>query len=377
MPVTPDPAQHIQGLDVTAGLGFWCSRRVLVTGHTGFKGAWLCHWLLRQGAVVSGFALGSPSQPNLFELTTLADRISHREGDVRDLRGLRRYIDEVDPQIVFHMAARSLVLDGYRDPVATFATNVMGTVNLLEVLRSAPSLQACIVVTSDKCYENAEARLPFREDDPMGGADPYSASKGSTELVTAAFQHSFYAEGGGVVASVRAGNVIGGGDWASDRLVPDIVRALTTGSVLELRHPDAIRPWQHVLDPLRGYTLLAEHLARDASLAGGWNFGPEPADDLTVRAFAAEFGVSWGAELEHDVQITPASFHEEAYIGLDSSKARFELGWQPRWDVRETLVRTIVWYRGFYLDGTTATALVDADLDAHSAAEPVPGRATA
>ena len=345
--------------------GFWRSRRVLVTGHTGFKGPWLCQALVRRGAEVMGYSLPAPTDPSLFQLLDLADHVGQRGGDVRNLDELRRCVESFRPEIVFHLAAQSLVLESYRDPVGTFSTNVMGTVNLLETVRLSTDVLACIVVTSDKCYETDESGRPHREDDPMGGLDAYSASKGCAELVTAAYRRSLLQGHQARVVSVRAGNVIGGGDWSVDRIVPDIVRALTTGSELVLRQPDAVRPWQHVLEPLGGYIALAERIVGDGSLEGGWNFGPEPEDAWPVRRVVAEFAEIWGDEAAGDVRIVPSGFPETGYLTVDSSKARTKLGWRPRWGVREAIARTVQWYHSFYRGGESATALVDADLDAY------------
>jgi CDP-glucose 4,6-dehydratase len=362
---------------MTLDTRFWAGKRVLVTGHTGFKGAWLCHWLLRRGASVTGYSLAPPSEPSLFDTTNLVDAVAHEEGDVRDLDALRRCVRAADPEIVFHMAAQSLVLDSYLDPVGTFATNVMGTVNLLGALRSAPSLRACVIVTSDKCYENTGGRHAYREDDPLGGTDPYSASKGAAEIVTASLRRSFFTGGSARVVSVRAGNVVGGGDWARDRLVPDVVRAVTTATALELRHPEAVRPWQHVLEPLSGYTTLAERVVAEPHLEGAWNFGPIEETDWTVRDVAAAFVEAWGSSALEAIQVVPATLHEAAYLGLDSSKAQALLGWQPRWTIAETVERTVAWYRTFHDGGASATALVESDLDAYErSARAVPaGRA--
>lgn len=345
---------------------FWSSRRVLVTGHTGFKGPWLCQALLRKGAEVMGYALPAPTEPSLFHLLDLSDRMRHNEADVCDANELQRCILSFKPEIVFHLAAQSVVLESYRNPVDTFSTNVMGTVNLLEAVRQSDDVLACVVVTSDKCYETDESGRPHREDDSMGGSDVYSASKGCAELVTAAYRRSLFQRHQARIASVRAGNVIGGGDWTADQLVPDIVRALTTGSALVLRRPDAVRPWQHVLEPVAAYMTLAERIVEDGSLEGGWNFGPEPGDVWPVQRVVSEFVAVWGDTAEA-ITIAPSEFPETGHLALDSSKARVELGWSPRWGVREAIERTVRWYHSFYREGAGALALVDADLDAYGA----------
>lgn len=347
---------------------FWAGKKVLITGHTGFKGAWLCRWLLRAGATVTGYALPAPTTPALFELLQLGRHVEHWEHDVRDLDALRRCVETTEPEFAFHLAAQTIVGESYRSPVATFATNVLGTVNVLEAIRPASELRACVVVTSDKCYADEDPRRAHREDDPLGGSDPYSASKACAELVTTAYRRSF--AGAARIASARAGNVIGGGDWAPDRLVPDIVRALTTETPLELRRPEAVRPWQHVLDPLAGYLILAERLAEDESLQGAWNFGPSDVERLTVRDVAAEFIERWGTAAGTSIRLVPPSFSEADYLALDSTKARLELQAAPRWGAREAISRAAEWYSALYLGGSPAETLVDLDLDAYAAAEP-------
>jgi CDP-glucose 4,6-dehydratase len=339
----------------------WRGRRVFVTGHTGFTGGWMCRVLLERGATVMGYSLAPPSEPNLFDLTNVRDEIDHRDGDVRDLPGLTRAVRAFDPHVVMHLAAQTLVLESYREPVATFATNVMGTVHVLEALRAAACAEACVIVTSDKCYENRELDRGYREDDPMGGSDPYSASKGCAELVSTAFRRSYFSEGGARVASARAGNVIGGGDWADDRLVPDIVRALVGGSPLTLRHGDSVRPWQHVLEPVSGYLALAERLVSGQSEGGGWNFGPADGDVWTVRQVVEAFFREWGAEAPVQ-ELAPSELTETRMLVLDSGLARRELGWRSRWSVEEAVGASARWYRAFYADPSQARALVERDL---------------
>ena len=350
--------------------GFWHGRKVLVTGHTGFKGAWLSHWLLRAGSDVVGYSLPAPTEPSLFDLTRLCEHVEHHEGDVRDLEALRHCVGSVEPEIVFHMAAQTLVLESYRDPVGTFDTNVMGAVNLLQVLRSSTALRACVVVTSDKCYENRESGRAYREGDPLGGSDPYSASKGCAELVTAAFRRSFFGELSARVASARAGNVIGGGDWAHDRIVPDIVRALTGKTALELRRPDAVRPWQHVLEPISGYIRLAEDLVERPDLEDEWNFGPDHQETWRVRDVVSAFMEAWGQVASTDIRLVSSPFPEATFLALDSSRARSRLGWAPRWNVEDAIFRTVQWYHAFYREEKDAQALVHADLEAYDAAAP-------
>jgi CDP-glucose 4,6-dehydratase len=349
----------------------WSGKRVLVTGHTGFKGAWLCHLLLRSGAEVLGYSLPPPHEPSLFALTHLDEHVRHQEGDVRDLESLRRAGEAFQPEVAFHLAAQSLVLESYQDPVGTFATNVLGTVNVLEALRGVASLGACVVVTSDKCYEDRGSTRPHHEDDRLGGEDPYSASKAAAEIVTSAYRASFFGSGARV-ASARAGNVIGGGDWSDDRLVPDVVRALTGATEgLELRRPDAVRPWQHVLEPLSGYLRLAEQLVSGDGFEQGWNFGPEIEEPWSVQDLVTRFLEAWGPAAAARITVTHSAWKEASYLSLDSSSAREHLGWRPRWGVRAAIERTVAWYRAFYDDGASALALVEADCEAYElAADP-------
>lgn len=321
----------------------WRGRRVFLTGHTGFKGSWLALWLQQLGAEVTGFALTPPSQPSLFELARVHEGLNHVVGDVRDLGALQAALHAAAPEVVIHMAAQALVRPSYEDPVGTYATNVMGTVHLLEAVRATPSVRAVLVVTTDKCYENREWHWGYRENEPMGGHDPYSNSKGCAELVCAAYRSSFLAARGVRLATARAGNVIGGGDWARDRLVPDVLAAFGRGEAVQLRHPHAVRPWQHVLEPLRGYLMLCERL-----LAGqadeAWNFGPRDDDARTVGEVVTELARLWGegarAELaggEHP--------HEAHWLKLDTSKARHQLHWMPRLTLNESLARVVEWQR--------------------------------
>ena len=333
-------------LEVMVGArDFWRGRRVFLTGHTGFKGAWLSLWLTDLGAEVTGFALAPPTRPSLFEAAKVERRLRHVTGDVRDLPALVRAVREARPEVVIHMAAQSLVRASYDEPVETYAVNVMGTVNLLEAVRRADSARAVICVTSDKCYENRETARPYREDDAMGGYDPYSSSKGCSELVTSAYRRSFFPPGRGVaVASARAGNVIGGGDWAKDRLVPDLLNGFAAGQRPRIRFPTAIRPWQHVLEPLSGYMRLAESLwAGEAD--EGWNFGPDEADARPVSWIADRLAELWGDGAGWDRSGDPQP-HEAHFLRLDCSKARERLGWRPVWALEEGLRQTAAWHRG-------------------------------
>lgn len=349
--------------------GFWRARRVLVTGHTGFKGSWLCHWLLAEGAEVFGLALPPATEPALFALLRLAERMHHRLGDIRDAEAVQRALAEARPEVVLHLAAQPLVRASYREPLATWETNVLGTIRVLEALRRVPGVRAAVIVTSDKCYENREWVWGYREDDAMGGHDPYSASKGAAELAVACWRRSFFADAGTCrIASARAGNVIGGGDWAPDRLVTDLVTALRRREPLRLRNPRATRPWQHVLEPLSGYLHLAWRLCQDDGerLAEGWNFGPEDGSIITVRELAQRLIGAYGrGDLVEAAD--PRQPHEAQSLKLDISKARARLGWFPIWGIAETVQRTAAWYRAFD-GGAAAAALVDADLDAYTTA---------
>ena len=346
-------------------MGFWRGKRVLLTGHTGFKGAWLHFWLKQLGAHVQGLSLAPDTEPSLFDL--LGNDGAHAKGiiDIRDRVAVLARVREVDPEIVFHLAAQPLVRAGYRQPVETFETYVQGTVYLLDALRPAAGLRAVVVVTTDKVYENPESAEPFREADPLGGHDPYSASKAAADVVTASYRRSFFLPRNVGLATARAGNVIGGGDWAADRLIPDAVRALTSGRTLEIRRPDAVRPWQHVLEPLKGYMLLAEKLWTDPEAGPAYNFGPAPDSTATVRAIlelsAGHFDLShvqWGDGSEGP--------HEAGLLTLDSTKAANDLGFRPRLSLAETVERTWNWYRRFG-DGGSASDLCLADLVAYEA----------
>lgn len=331
---------------------FWLGKTVLLTGHTGFKGAWLSLWLKSVGANVIGFSLERPSQPCLFDLAGVGIDVHDMEGDVQQFDALNAAVAEHAPDIVIHMAAQSLVRRSYRAPLETFATNVMGTANLLEAVRANPGARVVLVVTSDKCYENREHNAAFNETDAMGGHDPYSSSKGCAELVTAAWRQSFFStQSAPGVASARAGNVIGGGDFAEDRIVPDIVNAFQAGRKVELRHPDAIRPWQFVLEPLNGYLDLAERLWSDPmAFASGWNFGPREEDVRPVAWLANALAARWGelAGWEFDATHHP---HEATHLTLDCSKAQRLLKWQPALPLDETLDWIVEWYRTYFSGG--------------------------
>lgn len=323
---------------------FWGGRRVLVTGHTGFKGSWASLWLGSLGAEVVGYSVGVPTKPSLFELASVDERLTHLEGDVRDGRRLAQVVERYSPEVIMHMAAQSLVRQSYREPVETFETNVLGTVNVLEATR-AGGVRVVVNVTSDKCYADTGS-IPHREDDPKGGSDPYSASKACAEIVSDAYRTVFLEDQGPALASVRAGNVIGGGDWGEDRLVGDVMTAALERRTVLLRNPDAVRPWQHVLNPLEGYLLLAERLWNDRSFVGGWNFGPDEADERPVRDVVARIAELWGDGFAwvHDEREQP---HERHVLRLDSSRARERLGWAPRWDLEQAIESVVRWYRAY------------------------------
>lgn len=329
----------------------WAKRSVVVTGHTGFKGGWLAHWLDRLGARVHGFALSPDTKPNLFDATSVAQRCAtHTLGDLRDPAAVRSAIESARPEVVFHLAAQPLVRASYSDPLGTYATNVMGTAHVLDACRRVPGLKAVVVITTDKCYENREWQWGYRESDPLGGHDPYSASKACAELVTASYRRSFWVEGNIGIATARAGNVIGGGDWATDRLLPDIIRAFAAGQSAQVRRPAAIRPWQHVLDPLHGYLLLAERLiAGEPGPARAWNFGPDADESRTVLQVADRMAELWGANARVEVASDDGP-HEAGRLTLDSGEARAALHWHPRWDLETSLQATVAWYKAFYAD---------------------------
>ena len=328
---------------------FWSRRRVFLTGHTGFKGSWLSLWLLGLGARVTGYALPPPTRPNLFEPARIAERITSVEGDVRDAAALEAAMRQAEPDVVFHLAAQPIVRRSYRDPLETFSTNVLGTANLLEAARKVGSARAVVVVTSDKCYENREWWWSYREKSALGGRDPYSASKACAELVARSFRKSYFEqlppESRISSATVRAGNVIGGGDWAEDRLVPDTIRSLTGGAELALRFPAAIRPWQHVLEPLSGYLLVGRRLFEDGQpYAESWNFAPSEDDAKPVGWVVDRVHQAWGVAPRWVADASPKP-HEAIYLKLDSSKARARLGWRPRLRIEQTLDWVVEWYR--------------------------------
>jgi CDP-glucose 4,6-dehydratase len=346
---------------------FWLGKKVFITGHTGFKGSWLSFWLQQLGANITGYALSPEVEPNLFTLANVAEGIESIEGDIRDTHRVIAAIKHCRPDIVFHLAAQPLVRQSYREPVETFAVNVIGTANVLEAIRSSSTVRVVINVTSDKCYENREWIWPYRETDRLGGYDPYSASKACAELVSDSFRRSFLADSSVALSTVRSGNVIGGGDWAQDRLVPDLIRCLLRGDPPRLRDPKAVRPWQHVLDPLHGYILLAEKMyVEGAKLAEAWNFGPDYKQPVNVGEVARELLERWGydgrlihqnlnartfrRQLVSDMYSKRQQPHEARHLALDCSKAKSRLGWKPLLDTKEAVRWTVDWYKAYAND---------------------------
>jgi len=348
----------VEGLGLNPA--FWRDRRVFVTGHTGFKGAWLCMVLQRLGASVHGYSLAPPSEPNLFDearIAELCDR--HVHADIRDLETLQEEMRVSAPDVVIHLAAQTLVGVSYSDPISTVHDNVVGTANVLQALRNVCGVRAAVIVTTDKCYQNNEQVFPYREGDALGGNDIYSASKACAEILAHAYRRSFFSgsDSDCRIATARAGNVIGGDDWALDRLIPDCIRALVRGEAVSLRYPHAVRPWQHVLDPLYGYLLLAETLCgpEPDEYCEGWNFGPDPAGEATVLELTRAIAEAWGAEQSVEWDPHASRLAESQVLRLDSTKARVKLGWRPQWDFETGISRTADWYRAWH-DGEDVRA---------------------
>ena len=332
---------------------FWRNKKVFITGHTGFKGGWLSLWLNDLGANVTGFSLPPSTSPSFFDICSVDNSVKSIIGDVRDYVGLKKSIQDESPDIVFHMAAQALVLDSYKDPIETYETNLMGTVNVLNALRDLPSVKAIINITSDKCYENIEKSLGYVEEDRMGGFDPYSSSKGCAELITAAYRTSFfnpnaYSEHELGVATARSGNVIGGGDWSSNRLIPDLFKSISSNKAITIRNPCSTRPWQHVLDPLSGYLILAEKLFLEGRyFSESWNFGPNSKDVLTVKDVASKFITQWGSNIQIDSEKKSKQLHEANLLSLDCSKAETRLNWSPKINTEFAINMTCDWYKKF------------------------------
>jgi len=348
---------------------FWRGRRVFVTGHTGFKGAWLSIWLEALGAQVTGYALAPPTEPSLFDLTRVAELCISVHGDVRDLAALKAAMHAAQPEVVLHLAAQPLVRQSYRDPVETYQTNVLGTVHLLEAVRQCASVRAVVVVTTDKVYENREWCWSYRENDQLGGYDPYASSKACAELVVAAYRRSYFSgaahAGTPAVASARAGTVIGGGDYAPERLVPDCVRAVVGGAPIVLRAPGSVRPWQHVLEPLCGYLVLAQRLYQDGqAYAQAWNFGPDEQDCQTVEDVVRMFCGLWGDGACYNLQTAGAAQHEAGILRLDCALAHTALQWRPQWHLDTALARVVAWVRE-YMRGTDLRACCRRQIEAY------------
>lgn len=342
---------------------FWQGKKVLITGHTGFKGAWLSLWLYQMGAKVAGIGLEHDVQPNLFESLELDEIIQHHECDIRDLSSLTNVVTAFRPDILFHLAAQPLVLESYKHPITTYATNVMGTANVLEALRSVDECRVAVIITTDKVYKNHEWLYPYREDDLLGGHDPYSSSKAASELVISCYRDSFLQPLGKMVASARAGNVIGGGDWSHHRLIPDLIRAWESSDTLEIRNPKSIRPWQHVLEPLSGYLVLAEKMWNEKNFFGSFNFGPQSNEAASV-AEVVRIAQSVLGSLKIDYPDSQAVMHEAGRLMLDTSKSSSILGLSPRWSLSETVTRTASWYKK-YNQGSTAMQLCLDDIAAY------------
>lgn len=342
---------------------FWHGRRILLTGHTGFKGAWLAHWLSGMGAVVHGLALAPVTEPNLFDLLKIEDKVCSHIGDIRDIHAVTAAVEACQPEFVFHLAAQALVRASYREPLVTFASNIMGTANLLEAIRGRSDVKLALIVTTDKVYRNLEQIHPYPETAELGGHDPYSASKAAAELVLASYRASFLAGQGTAVLAARAGNVIGGGDWSEDRLLPDAVRAWQNGQTLQIRRPDSVRPWQHVLEPLSAYLCLAQYAHANPHVSHAWNIGPDDAASVrtVVELAQAAYG-SGQTEFATDI-VGP---HEAGLLALDASKLRQTLGIAPRWNLEQAVSRSMHWYREF-AQAQSAAELCDRDIAAFMA----------
>ncbi|WP_301100607.1 CDP-glucose 4,6-dehydratase [Propionivibrio sp.] len=355
----------VEGVVMTLDADFWCGKRVLLTGHTGFKGGWLALWLKKLGAFVTGIALPPNTTPNLFDLAGVAEGMSSHYCDIRDAPALAAVVRAACPEIVFHLAAQPLVRASYRDPLGTFSSNVMGTAHVLDALHKLDGVRVAVMVTTDKVYRNLEYPHPYREDDALGGHDPYSASKAASEIVISSYRDAFLSKAGVAVASARAGNVIGGGDWSPDRLIPDAVRAWQSGDPLEIRCPQATRPWQFVLEPLAGYLVLAQKLWEHPGLAGAYNFGPQTDAEVTVRELAELACAAYGSGglIFGDAS---CGLHEADWLALDTVKVQVALGFAPKLALAETVSRTMAWYRA-QQEGAGARGLCEAEIAAYEA----------
>lgn len=357
----------LENMEMTHSMEFWKDKRVFVTGHTGLKGGWLSFWLNKLGARVTGYSLLPEYSPSFYSITELDGLVESIIGDIRDSSALNLAIAQSQPEIVFHLAAQPLVRKSYASPSDTFETNVLGTVNLFESVRTIDSVKSVVNVTTDKCYRNQELERGYSEKDPLGGADPYSCSKACVELISNCYRDSFFTQQVKkplAMATARAGNVIGGGDWSEDRLIPDLVRATISNQAITLRYPDATRPWQHVLDCLWGYLLLAEELYMNGSIfEGPWNFGPDQNDIHSVNSVVEEFSNCWGGALNWEVDET-AQLHETKILQLDAFKAKNELNWSPRWDFKTSLYNTVNWYISHY-SSKNMRAVTENQIDAY------------
>jgi CDP-glucose 4,6-dehydratase len=330
---------------------FWKNKKVLLTGHTGFKGAWLATWLIKMGAKVEGVSLEPPSSPSLFEILNLKDYLTHHHCDIRDREPFYKIVRESKAEVLFHLAAQALVRDSYVNPIETYETNVIGTLNVLEAVRQNPQIRSSVIVTSDKCYENKEWPWGYREIDPMGGFDPYSSSKGCAEILTSSYYRSYFKDGehSQGVASGRAGNVIGGGDWAKDRIIPDLIRSIEEKRPVEIRNPQACRPWQHVLEPISGYLRLAKRLYENPKkYSQGWNFGPDVNDAQTVEWLCNTIAKYSDLSIVKKLSQSADQPHEACYLHLDSSKAKTWLNWRPNWNAETAIQKTVEWYETYF-----------------------------
>ncbi len=354
------------GIITIANKNFWKGKKVLITGHTGFKGSWLCLLLNHLGSDIYGYALEPPTNPSLFEEAKIGKLITSYIGDIRDYDKLFSVIQKIKPDIIIHMAAQALVRKSYNNPLETYSINIIGTANLFEAIRYTSGIKAVVNVTTDKCYENRERLLGYREDEPMGGYDPYSSSKACSEIITAAYRRSFFNPKDNnhvtAIATARAGNVIGGGDWADDRLIPDFIKAITKGEKVKIRSPYAIRPWQHVLEPLSGYLILAEKLYNEGTkFAEAWNFGPDDKDAKSVEWMIKTICNYWGEDASYCIDKNPQP-HEANYLKLDCSKAKNKLEWLPKWNIEITLKSIVEWNKA-YLNGENIRAITEKQIN--------------